>query len=284
MRRPVLSVVIPTWNRARLVCEAIESALSQRAGALEVIVIDDGSTDETVDLLGRRFGPLIVLRRSAARSGAAAARNEGVRLASGEFLAFLDSDDLWLPGKLDAELSLFEREPDADVIFSDCRFFEEGRLVGRSRFTENGLLAATRGKVSWIRDCPPIWTGQSVVATCSMTMRRRAYLRLGEPLFARDLTQHEDWEFEIRLCLECRVVLLPEVWSHVRRFDDGTRPERAAPGLPRTPTQQIKFLEDRLTVIGRVLQLGGLSADVVAGLNRNRSATETELARLRGSR
>jgi glycosyltransferase involved in cell wall biosynthesis len=281
MTRPVLSVVIPTWNRARLVCEAIKSALIQHAGGVEVIVIDDNSTDGTSDLLCRQFGSRIVLRRLSVRSGAAAARNAGVSLASGELLAFLDSDDLWLPGKLDAELGLFDREPTAEVIFSDCLFFDEGSLVGSSRFTQNGLMAATRGKAHWMRECPPLWTMQSVVATCSMTIRRNAYMRLGEPLFARDLTQHEDWELEIRLCVECAVAILPEVWSHVRQFDDGTRPERAAPGTPRKPAQQIKFLEDRLTVIDRVLGRGGLSQEAVAGLERNRTDTISEFARLK---
>ncbi|MCI0423565.1 MAG: glycosyltransferase, partial [Acidobacteria bacterium] len=104
MTTPLLSVVIPTWNRDRLVCEAVESALSQRIGQVEVIVVDDGSTDDTANMLTRNFGSRIYLLRLPSRRGVGAARNAGVRLASGELLAFLDSDDLWLPGKLDAEL------------------------------------------------------------------------------------------------------------------------------------------------------------------------------------
>jgi glycosyltransferase involved in cell wall biosynthesis len=92
-----LSVVIPTWNRAGLVGDAVESALDQEGGDLEVIVVDDGSTDGTAEVIERRFGKSVKLLRMATRSGVGAARNEGVRQATGDLLSFLDSDDLWLP-------------------------------------------------------------------------------------------------------------------------------------------------------------------------------------------
>src|SRR5580700_10608770 len=95
-----LSVVLPTWHRAALVVEAVESALGQVGGELEVIVVDDGSNDGTAEVLDRRFGKTIKLLQMATRSGVGAARNEGVLHATGDLLAFLDSDDLWLPGKL----------------------------------------------------------------------------------------------------------------------------------------------------------------------------------------
>src|SRR4030095_4986969 len=100
MTRPLLSVVIPTRNRAHLVCEAIESALAQRPGQVEVIVVDDGSTDDTATLLDRTYGSHIHLLSLPERRGAGAARNAGVRLATGELLGFLDDDDLRLTGKL----------------------------------------------------------------------------------------------------------------------------------------------------------------------------------------
>ena len=103
MERPLLSVVIPTWNRAQLVCEAIESALGQGDG-VEIIVVDDCSTDDTADLT-KRFASGINFLRLPRRGGVGAARNASARLARGKLLAFLDSDDLWLPSKLDAELA-----------------------------------------------------------------------------------------------------------------------------------------------------------------------------------
>src|ERR687895_561679 len=97
-----LSVIIPAWNRAHLVCDAINSALDQRSGEVEVIVVDDASTDDTAGLLTRIYGDRVRLLRLLNRAGAGAARNAGFALATGEFVAFLDSDDVWLPGKFDA--------------------------------------------------------------------------------------------------------------------------------------------------------------------------------------
>ena len=142
MSRRRLSVVIPTWNQARLVGEAV-SALGQEGRDLEVMVVDDGSTDGTAEVIERRFGKSVKLLRMATRSGVGAARDEGEWQATGDLLAFLDSDDLWLPGKLKAELDALERFPDAEASVSDSRFIVEGQFIRTSRFAENGALAAT---------------------------------------------------------------------------------------------------------------------------------------------
>lgn len=279
MKLPILSVVIPTWNRARLVCEAIESALAQRPGQVEVIVVDDGSTDNTVDELARRFGSRINLLRMPRRSGIGAARNAGVLQARGELLAFLDSDDLWLPGKLDAELRVFERLPDTEAIVSDSLTFLEGNPEERTRFADNGLLAATEGQVRSLGDCPWLWGHwQNTVSICSITLRRGTLTRLGEPLFPEDLIAGEDWDLEMRIYHECRVSVLPEVWSHIRRFDDGTRFGRACPGKPGTLAQRVSVLLVKLRILERTLRLDGLGADIATELERCRLVTAQQLA------
>jgi glycosyltransferase involved in cell wall biosynthesis len=276
-----LSVVIPTWNRAGLVGEAVESALGQEGGDLEVIVIDDGSTDGTVELIERRFGKSVKLLRMATRSGVGAARNEGVLQATGDLLSFLDSDDLWLPGKLKAELDVLERFPDAEAIVSDSRFIVDGQFIGTSRFAESGALAATGGRARWVDDSPWLWTiPPNGVSTCGITLCRRAITKLGQPLFATDLDQCEDWELEVRLYQECRVVALPEVWSHVRWIDDGTRIGRACPGQSRSREQEIGLQRDRLTVIERSIRPGRLTADLASALEDFRCHISSELARL----
>jgi len=279
---PLLSVVIPTWNRAGLVCDAVESALKQTEGRVEVIVVDDGSTDGTAEVLARRFGSGVRVLRSARRRGAGAARNAGARLASGELLAFLDSDDLWLRGKLDAELRAFESFEGAEAVVSDSLNFVEGRAEERTRFERNGLLDAARGRACWMSECRWLWTNsQNGVATCSITLRRDVLARLGETLFAEDLACCEDWEFEMRVYRLCRVVVLPEVWASVRRFDDGARlASRARPGKTPTREQQMGLLRDRLTVMERSHWLGRLDAHLAAELERFRSETALQLARL----
>lgn len=281
MTRPLLSVVIPTWNRAHLISDAIDSALSQRDGGVEVIVVDDGSTDGTSKLLKRRFGTQIKLLRMPSRSGVAAARNAGVSQANGELLAFLDSDDMWLHGKLKAELSVLERYPEAEVIVSDSKFLTDGQLSQRSRFEENGALGATQGRVGWMDDAPWVWTVcHHGLSTCAITLTQRAVTKLGEPLFAVDLTSCEDWELEVRIYQQCRVVVLPEVWSHVRWIDDGTRIGRACPGTPPSREQEISLLRDRLTAMGRSVCVDRLTPTLAAELERYRSVNAQRLAQL----
>jgi len=264
-----------------LVCEAIESALNQRAGQVEVIVVDDGSTDDTVDVLARSFGSRIHLLRLPQRRGPGAARNAGIRLASGELIAFLDSDDLWLPGKLDAELGVLKRFPDADAVVSDSLTFVQGQAEERSRFGRNGLLAASEGQVRWMSECRWLWTNsQNGVATCSITLRRRVLARLGDTLFAEDLVSCEDWELEMRIYHQGRVVVLPEVWAWIRRLDDGARLGRAVPGKPPTREQEIGLLRDRLKVVERSHWLSGLDAHLADELERFRDDTVRQLAQL----
>jgi glycosyltransferase involved in cell wall biosynthesis len=278
VKTPLLSVVIPTWNRAQLVCDAVNSARAQRAGEVEVIVVDDASTDATVSRLEAEFGTRIRLLRLRHRGGVGAARTAGARMATGEFVAFLDSDDVWLPGKLEAELRVFAQFPDAQVVVSDSQNFFEGEPDGSSRFAQNGLLEATNGEVRRTDECDWLWTNSMNTAhTCSITVRREALLKLGERLFAEDLVCCEDWEFQMRLYHCCRVVVLPQVWSHVRRFDDGSRAGRAVPGGPATVEQEALLLHSRLTVIDRSQWLTNLDAHLATELERFRQDTVAKL-------
>ena len=276
MKTPLLSVVIPTWNRAQLVGDAIRSVLAQ--GAVEVILVDDASTDSTVELLESEFGDRIRLLRLEHRRGPGGARNAGARLALGEFVAFLDSDDVWLPGKFDAELEVFARFPEAEVVVSDSQNFFEGQADGESRFAQNGLLEATGREVRLASDCHWLWTNSMNTAhTCSITVRRDALARLGEKLFAEDLVCCEDWEFQMRLYHNCSVVVLPQVWSHVRRFVDASRMGRNVPGQSTTPEQEMLLLRSRLTVMERAQWLQGLNVSLAKEFDRFRDDTATRI-------
>ena len=281
MTKPILSVVIPTRNRAYLVGEAIESALRQRPGQVEVIVVDDASTDDTTKVLTENFGSRIHLLCTPERRGAGAARNAGLRVARGELVAFLDDDDLWLPGKLDAELNALERFPEADGVVSDSLQFVQEQVAPQSFFMRNGLLAATQGHVRWINELPWLWTNSlNGVAMCSITLRRRVLDQKGEKWFAEDLVSCEDWELEMWVYHHWRIVALPEVWAWIRRLDDGVRVGRAAPGKPPTIEQERLYLRDRLTVIERSHWLRGLRSDLAAELENTRADTLRRLASL----
>src|ERR1700734_1651503 len=118
---PKVSVVIPTYNRAAEVPKAIESALAQTLSDLEVIVVDDGSSDDTGKILRNTFGDR-VRYFSQANQGASVARNRGVEEARGEWIAFLDSDDLWDKQKLEWQFRALEQfGPQCAACYTDTR-------------------------------------------------------------------------------------------------------------------------------------------------------------------
>ncbi|HKV36032.1 MAG TPA: glycosyltransferase [Pyrinomonadaceae bacterium] len=284
MNRPLLSVVIPTWNRAHVVCEAIESALNQHPAEVEVIVVDDCSTDATVDLIKKTFDSRVQVLQQLTRRGQGAARNAGALLACGEFVGFLDSDDIWLPGKLDADRHVFAEFPEAIAVISDSRNHFEGEPDPNSRFAQNGLLAETEGSVRLVNDLGWLWTNSTItVHMCGITVRRTALTKLGPKLFAEDLSSCEDWEFQMRLYSLGQVAVLPEIYSSVRRFNDGSRHGRHIPGQEFTKEQEIALLRSRLTVMERAQTwLHDLRADRAAELKRFHRETEERLSQLIG--
>jgi glycosyltransferase involved in cell wall biosynthesis len=125
-----ISVIIPTYNGARWLPETIASVLAQTYCPAEIIVVNDGSTDDTASVL-RRFEPALqVVHRS--NGGIGAARNSGLEVAGGDFVAFLDHDDLWRPDKLQRQVDYLRQHPDIDVLYSDAEEFNENGSVHRS--------------------------------------------------------------------------------------------------------------------------------------------------------
>jgi len=118
---PLVSVVIPTYNRWPMVCESIDSALAQDYPALEVIVVDDGSSDGTAGELPKHYAAEQRMRYvGQENAGPAAARNTGIRQARGKYVAFLDSDDLWLAGKTQAQVDALERGAEFAAAYGIC--------------------------------------------------------------------------------------------------------------------------------------------------------------------
>ena len=124
---PTVSVIIPTYNRWPLVGDAIDSVLAQRDGDFEVIVVDDGSTDDTVQQLSRFGSRLRVLQQP--NRGVSAARNLAARHARGNYLAFLDSDDLWLPEKLAIQTVFMEQNPAVQICQTEEAWIRNGVRV-----------------------------------------------------------------------------------------------------------------------------------------------------------
>ena len=140
---PLVSVLLPVHNRASSIARAVESVLAQTYRPLELLVVDDGSTDATREALSR-FGSDIVLLEQQ-HAGAYAARNLALRHARGELIAFIDSDDAWLPGKLAKQVPLFERE-EVGLVFGDAVVVTPE--AGRTSRTMFGITPPRRGRVA----------------------------------------------------------------------------------------------------------------------------------------
>lgn len=130
-RKPgLVTVVIPVFNCRQYLSEAIESALGQTYKPVEVIVVDDGSTDGSRDVASR-YDSVRVFRQD--HGGLGAARNAAIARASGEYLSFLDADDVWLPGKLDLQLRALAADPSADMVFGHVEEFISPELDEATR-------------------------------------------------------------------------------------------------------------------------------------------------------
>ena len=123
---PTVSVIIPTYNRANALAEAIESVMAQDYHDFEIVAVDDGSSDGTTEVL-RTFPGVLVVRQE--QQGVSAARNAGIARASGQLIAFLDSDDLWLPRKLSTQIAFFDSRPDALICQTEEIWIRNGLRV-----------------------------------------------------------------------------------------------------------------------------------------------------------
>jgi len=128
MNAPLVSVIIPTFNSSDYILEAIESVLEQTYSPIEIIVIDDGSTDDTRGKLQEKIQAGQIRYVFQENRGLAAARNRGIREAAGTYLQFLDADDLIVPTKIQKQVSLLEGSPSASICGSDFRFFDESNV------------------------------------------------------------------------------------------------------------------------------------------------------------
>jgi glycosyltransferase involved in cell wall biosynthesis len=171
MASPLISVLLPVHNRAQWVGRAVESVLAQRYVQVELIVIDDGSTDGTPVAL-ERFGEQLVLVQQPWR-GAYAARNLGLRHAQGELIAFIDSDDRWYPDRLVQQLPLLDA-PDVGLVFGNAVLSDHrGPTPARGRFTAFQITPPRRG---WVTRH---FAYGNFVPTSSVLVRRRCLDELG---------------------------------------------------------------------------------------------------------
>lgn len=193
--QPLVSVVIPTYDRAALLRKALESVFAQTWTQYEVIVVDDGSTDSTREIIGQWSDRLTYIWQE--NRGVAEARNRGTSAARGEWIAFLDSDDLWLPEKLARCMERVRRAPDTAILFHPMTEIDDAgnRVRGRSK-----RAAAGRIVDRLFAHC--------FVHTPTVVVRRDVLKQAGG--FSAELEVCEDYQLWLRIALKHPFVMVPE--------------------------------------------------------------------------
>jgi glycosyltransferase involved in cell wall biosynthesis len=213
MAEPLVSVILPTHNRAALLKRSLASVLAQIHRKLELIVVNDGSTDGTAAVLAAvRDSRLHIITRSRS-GGAAAARNAGIVAAAGEYIAFQDDDDVWLVQKLERQLQVLRSRPDAEWCIG-CHIRLEpfsARYIGGEHFIRQFDYREGAG----VRR--PDW---SLIATPGWLLRRSAVEAVGG--FDERIRSYDDWELGLRLFRRAAPVIVDEpLWWQDRWSGSG---------------------------------------------------------------
>lgn len=194
---PTVTALIPVYNREKLVVEALDSALQQTRPPDEILVVDDGSTDDTGKVVLKYGDRLRYLHQR--NSGPAAARNHGIRAARGDFIALLDSDDLWAKDRLERQLAALARHPELDVVFGlEARFADDRVLQARS-ILDPDVLACLESIDCVVPEAFSLLLKENFLPTSTVLFRRRCVERIG--LIDESLRQAEDYDFWLRFAL-----------------------------------------------------------------------------------
>jgi glycosyltransferase involved in cell wall biosynthesis len=184
--RPKVSVIIPTYNRTRLLYSAIKSVLNQTFEDFEVIVVDDASADSTRQVVGKFKDRRIRYIRHKENKGGSAARNTGIKGSKGKFIAFLDDDDMWMPSKLEKQVDLISKNLEIGAVYTGVYIINKSDKIIWCDFP---LL---KGNIF------PIILKKNYVGSCSQVLvRKECFDRVG--LFDESLSAGQDWDMWIRL-------------------------------------------------------------------------------------
>lgn len=200
---PLVSVVMATYNMGRYLPEALESALSQDYPAIEVRIVDDGSSDDTPQVLERWRGDTRVHVHRQANAGQTRAKNQGIADSRGAFIAFLDADDVWLPGKLRRQMALFAAHPEVGVVYSDYECMD-----GDGRPLPKGPTPMRRGRITG-----PLLI-DNFVSFSSSVVRRSCLEACGA--FDESLEMGIDYELWLRLSARYAFDFVPQATLRYR--------------------------------------------------------------------
>ncbi|THF63651.1 glycosyltransferase family 2 protein [Pseudothauera nasutitermitis] len=239
---PLVSVVIPAYNAADYVLEAIASVRAQDYAALEIVLVDDGSQDGTAELVRAAAPEVRIVRQD--NAGVAAARNTGLRAARGELICFLDADDGWFPGKLAAQVAYLRAHPEVGLVYHRWLVWRPDADGGyrpppRPQVVDGGINAARSGWIypQLLLDC--------IVHTSTVMIRREIAEAVGG--FDPELKNGEDYHYWLCASRLCRIDQLAGVYSFYR-------------AVPGSLTNRPKPVNYEYLVVERALREWGAAA------------------------
>lgn len=229
---PRVSIIIPSYNRGQFLLEALESVFAQTCQDFDVIVVDDGSTDDTAQRIEPYLGRIQFHQQP--NRGVASARNYGLQHAQGEFICFLDSDDLWMPTKLEEQIKFADLNRRYTLIATEIEGFDEsGRVAGRGKqdmySIRNGFVLEQLLLSNWIQ-------------TSTVMVRRDALLTTGG--FDEDVGSFgEDWLLWMRIAAKFQIYFLPKPLVRYR-----VHTENLTSHFPELQFRSLMLILDKLTM------------------------------------
>lgn len=207
---PLVSVIIPTYNRDYCIQNAVQSVLNQQYENMEILVLDDGSTDQTEQVIQDMGDSRICYWKNSKNCGAAATRNIGIQMAKGEYIAFQDSDDLWLEGKLQKQVKLIQEGGYGMVYSCFQREFPDGRI---EKVPRDGIQKeAKQGNIY------PYLLAESYISTQTMLVKQEILQQVQG--FDEAMKSYEDYDLAIRIAKCCQVGFIDEVLVHLHTLPD----------------------------------------------------------------
>ncbi|MCP4270105.1 MAG: glycosyltransferase [Candidatus Brocadiaceae bacterium] len=207
--KPLVSIIIPTYNVGKYIDQTLESIFDQDVTDYEVIVVDDGSTDATQSILEAYKNRISFCYQQ--NRGPAAARNVGIKMAKGKYIAFQDGDDLWTSGKLKQQVKLMDSYPDVGLLSGDMQRFTGGKTNVPSMFKKYGFDSDFFGDEFYVIDAyKKIYLQGNYIPTGTVILRRKCVETVG--YFDEKFRHSEDLDLWLRIAMQYRLAYSNEIW------------------------------------------------------------------------
>ena len=256
---PLVSVIIPTYNRAALVCRAIDSVLAQTFTDYEIIVVDDAGSDNTEEVLSARYKEKIVYIKKQNNEGLSAARNTGIKAAQGTYIAFLDDDDEWLPEKLRLQIQVLQQYTDSGLVY--CGYTQvagDGAIIRQIRPEKKGFIL------------PDLLEDNYIAGSASAVLIKKDVLdKVG--YFDETLTACEDWDLWIRIAQLCPIAYADHILVIYKIHADNMHKN-----LSRMEQNTLHLLHKHLSLMGTKQRTRRLYRHYISFAWQNYKAGNTE--------